>query len=147
MDIIIDFVLLAVSGVAAFYCAVLHRRLGRLMDAERGIGVAIASMSATLDQTKQILIVAQENCRRSAEELAPLIDEARRLSDKLTEATDIASEMTVLALGDIEKAAATGEERVKRALETPRTLPKRPADFGAGLQRALKSRGLEHLLG
>jgi hypothetical protein len=155
MDMIIDFVLLAVSGAAAFYCAVLNRRLGKLMDAEKGIGVGIASMSQALDETRGVLQYAQESCRRSIDELAPMLVEAKKHCEKLGELTDIASEMTDLAAEDIERAADSAIARISRAsvAAAPRTRPAHP-DAGAfhrppgrDMSDALQTRGLEHLLG
>lgn len=150
MNMIVDIVLLAVSGAAAFYCAVLHRRLGKLMDVDKGLGVGIASMSAALDETRGVLQFAQESCRRSIDELAPMLERAGADCARLSELTDVASELTDLATEDIDRAADAAIERIAAAsvrqnfARSNGALRTRMSPEAAS---ALRARGLEHLLG
>lgn len=154
MDMIINLVLLAVSAAAVFYCIVLNRRLVTLMDAEKGLGVAIASMSQALEETRGALQSAREDCRKSIEELAPMLVRSSAQCAELSELTDVVSEMSTLATQDIEGAAIAAIERISAIAATaPRQAPARSplASFRKPARRetadAFRSRDPSYLLG
>lgn len=155
MDLILDFALIAASATAAFYCFVLGRRLDRLQEADKGIGASIASMSESLDQTRQALQAAQDASARAIADLAPRLAEARDLTPRLAEMTDVISELSELAASDIETCAEAALQEIRRAADqcrkTPEAAPARRTRLSdvaaAELARRLKAQGLERLVG
>lgn len=113
---ILDFVLLAASGAAAFYCYVLSRRLSDLLNTDKGIGASIASMSATVEQAREAVALARTSSAESVKALAPLLAEARETVPKLNELTDVISELADIAISDIENHAAGANEAVEARL-------------------------------
>ncbi len=83
MGLIADIFLLAAALGAAFYCFVLARRLNRFTDLEKGVGGAIAALSAQVDDMTRTLKSAQGAASASASSLGALTgraeDAARRL--------------------------------------------------------------------
>ena len=61
MALIADILMTAGALSAAFYCIVLSRRLTRFNDLEKGIGGAVAVLSAQVDDLKTMLGAAT-NC-------------------------------------------------------------------------------------
>ncbi|MBL4812500.1 MAG: hypothetical protein JKX69_09150 [Rhodobacteraceae bacterium] len=59
MALIADILLLAGAIGAGFYCHILARRLRRFTDLERGVGGAVAVLSAQVDDLSQALARAQ----------------------------------------------------------------------------------------
>ena len=49
MDLIADILLVAGAFGAGFYCFILSRRLSRFTDLEKGVGGAVAVVSAQVD--------------------------------------------------------------------------------------------------
>lgn len=83
MAIISDILLAAAALGAMFYCIVLSRRLSRFTDLEKGMGGAIAVLSAQVDDMTRMLKSAQGTASNSANSLGELThraeDAARRL--------------------------------------------------------------------
>ena len=93
MDLIADILLAAGALGAGFYCLVLGRRLNRFNDLEKGVGGAVAVLSAQVDDLTKTLAMAQETANTSAETLAQLSlraeDTARRLELQMASLHDI----------------------------------------------------------
>ena len=83
MALIADMLLAAGAIGAAVYCLVLSRRLRRFNDLESGMGGAIATLSAQVDEMTRALEAARDSARHSSSSLEGLTaraeDTARRL--------------------------------------------------------------------
>jgi hypothetical protein len=83
MSLIADMLLVMASLGLGLYCVVLSRRLSRFTDLEKGVGGAVAVLSAQVDDLTRALRRAQETAQGSAETLnattARAEDAARRL--------------------------------------------------------------------
>ncbi len=119
MEMIIDFMLLAASGAATFYCFILSRKLEALKSTEKGLGATIATMSHTVDQARATVTLAKESSAESINELTPLIEETKDILPQLTEMIDVISELAEIAIRDVSeasgKAGAELEERLAKA--------------------------------
>ena len=67
MDLIADILLAAGALGAGFYCFVLGRRLNRFNNLEKGVGGAVAVLSAQVDDLTKTLEAAQKTAAASAE--------------------------------------------------------------------------------
>jgi hypothetical protein len=72
MTLIADFLLVAGSLAAAFYCMVLSRRLRRLSSLDAGLGGAIAVLSAQVDDMTKVLEKTRAAAQASARDLTAL---------------------------------------------------------------------------
>ena len=59
MDIIADILLISGAIGAGVYCLVLGRRLNKFNDLEKGVGGAVAVLSAQVDDLNRTLAAAQ----------------------------------------------------------------------------------------
>lgn len=111
VDLILDFLLLAASGVACFYCFMLSRRLKKLTSAEKGLGAGIAALSQSAEEVR----IAVATSKAGADQAAA------RLETLLARAEQKASELTAL-YGDIEGAgeaiAAKTEGATRKYVDT-----------------------------
>lgn len=83
MDIIADILLAAGAVGAGFYCFVLGRRLNRFNDLEKGVGGAVAVLSAQVDDLNKSLSVAQKTAAESAQTLTDLTARAEAMAQRL----------------------------------------------------------------
>lgn len=83
MDLIADALLLAGALTAAVYCWVLSRRVKSLNDLDAGLGSAIASLSAQVNDMQSTLKSAQIATGASASEMEELADRAERAAENL----------------------------------------------------------------
>lgn len=83
MELIADILLATGALGAGFYCLVLGRRLNRFNDLEKGVGGAVAVLSAQVDDLGKTLTAAQSAAAGSAETLGALTDRAETISRKL----------------------------------------------------------------
>jgi len=93
MDLIADILLAAGAIGAGFYCFVLGRRLNRFNNLEKGVGGAVAVLSAQVDDLTRTLAAAQNTAAESAETLSDLSMRAEEISRKL--------EMQMASLHDV----------------------------------------------
>ncbi len=122
MELIIDFILLAASGAAVFYCVVLSRKLEKLKDTEKGLGATIASMSQTVDQAHSTVVLAKESSNQSVAELTPLIEEVRVIVPKVTEMIDALGKLGEVARENIVTAAAGASLDIEDSLSDARAV-------------------------
>jgi len=80
---IADMLLLAGTLGATLYCYVLARRLRRFNDLERGMGGAIAVLSAQVDDMTKALNGAQNSARHSTDSLEGLTGRAEEVAHRL----------------------------------------------------------------
>ncbi len=83
MDLIADILLIAGAIGAAFYCIVLARRLNRFTDLEKGVGGAIAVLSAQVDDMTKTLEKAQGTANGSTDTLQALTERAEGVAQRL----------------------------------------------------------------
>ena len=83
MEIIADILLAAGAIGAGFYCFVLGRRLNRFNDLEKGVGGAVAVLSAQVDDLTKTLSAAQVTAAQSAQSLNDLTTRAEDMSRRL----------------------------------------------------------------
>lgn len=83
MEMIADILLVAGALSAAFYCLVLSRRLKRFNSLEKGVGGAVAVLSAQVDDLNKSLTAAQATAATSAQTLTELTERAEEMSKRL----------------------------------------------------------------
>ncbi|MCX7565772.1 hypothetical protein OS189_05410 [Sulfitobacter sp. F26169L] len=93
MNLIADIFLAAGAIGAAVYCYVLGRRLNRFNDLEKGVGGAVAVLSAQVDDLNRTLAAAQQTAAGSAQTLTDLTTRAEDMSRRL--------ELQMAALHDV----------------------------------------------
>jgi len=95
MTLISDILLIGGALGVAFYCVVLSRRLTRFTDLEKGVGGAIAVLSAQVDDMTRTLQAAQVQAASSGKTLEELTMRAEDVARRL--------ELHVAALHDLEE--------------------------------------------
>jgi len=83
MELISDILLVAATLGASIYCVILSRRLRRFTDLEKGVGGAIAVLSAQVDDMTKTLAHAQDSAERSTGSLAGLTSQAETVAKRL----------------------------------------------------------------
>lgn len=83
MDLIADILLAAGAIGAGIYCFILGRRLNRFNDLEKGVGGAVAVLSAQVDDLTKTLSAAQTTAAQSADTLTELTKRAEAMSQRL----------------------------------------------------------------
>ncbi|CAN0580716.1 unnamed protein product, partial [Ectocarpus sp. 12 AP-2014] len=83
VELIADILLVAGALGAGFYCFVLARRLTRFNDLEKGVGGAVAVLSAQVDDLSKALNQAQSASGDSSEALADLTHRAEAVAQRL----------------------------------------------------------------
>ncbi|MBD3665519.1 hypothetical protein [Sulfitobacter aestuariivivens] len=106
MDLIADILLVAGALGAGLYCLVLGRRLNRFNDLEKGVGGAVAVLSAQVDDLARALAAAQSTASGSAATLTDLAERAEAISRRL--------ELQMAALHDIPAPAVTNSSPPQR---------------------------------
>ena len=96
MEFIANILLIAGALAAAVYCIVLARRLRRFNDLETGVGGAIATLSAHVEDMTKTLAAARKASAGSAETLRELTDRAEAVARRL--------ELLVASMHDIPEA-------------------------------------------
>lgn len=77
MELITNFMLLAATGAACFYCWTLSRRLKGLTSANNGFGAGVAALSKSAEEMKG----AMEQTKASAEQSATRLESLLRQAD------------------------------------------------------------------
>ena len=85
LPILSDLLLLAAAIGAAAYCMILSRRLARLNSVDKGLGGAIAVLSAQVDDLTKALSDARAGSKATAERLAALMAEAETMANDMEE--------------------------------------------------------------
>lgn len=99
MALISDILLVTASLGLAIYCVVLSRRLNRFTDLEKGVGGAVAVLSAQVDDLTRALRTARETAQGSA----------AALDDTTSRAEDVARrlELHIAAMHDLPEPGTT----------------------------------------
>lgn len=116
MTLIADILLIAGAFGAGFYCLVLARRLRRFNDLEKGVGGAIAVLSAQVDDMTRALGAANEAAKTSSQSLESLTDRAEAVARRL--------ELLVASMHDLPRPGERVAEDVPSTYEdeVPQTL-------------------------
>lgn len=83
MELIADFLLGAGALGAGFFCYILARRLNRFNDLEKGVGGAVALLSAQVDDLTKTLVAARETSDGSNVALDDLTGRAEAVAQRL----------------------------------------------------------------
>lgn len=83
MELIADILMIAGALGVGLYCVVLSRRLRKFNDLEKGVGGAIAVLSAQVDDMTRALKTAQTAALGSTESLQDLTMRAESVSQRL----------------------------------------------------------------
>lgn len=83
MELIADILLVAGALGAGFYCYVLARRLKRFNDLEKGVGGAVAVLSAQVDDLSKTLVAARNASDGSNAALDGLTARAEAVASRL----------------------------------------------------------------
>ncbi len=83
MELIADILLVAGAVGAGLYCFVLSRKLTRFNDLEKGVGGAVAVLSAQVDDLTKSLSKAQETSANSQQNLIEITNRAEDVARKL----------------------------------------------------------------
>ncbi|GGG80060.1 hypothetical protein GCM10011415_31730 [Salipiger pallidus] len=83
MEVIADILLAAGALGAGFYCFILSRRLSRFTDLEKGVGGAVAVLSAQVDDLTRTLGAAQATAGESSKSLEALTTRAEGVAKRL----------------------------------------------------------------
>ncbi|WP_299295678.1 hypothetical protein [uncultured Tateyamaria sp.] len=110
MELIADILLASGALGAGFYCFVLGRRLNRFNNLEKGVGGAVAVLSAQVDDLTKMLAAAQNTAAESAETLSDMTMRAEQTSKKL--------ELQMASLHDIPEVKPAPEPQPVSAPET-----------------------------
>jgi hypothetical protein len=83
MELIADILMVAGTLSVAIYCIVLTRRLSRFTDLEKGVGGAIAILSAQVDDLSKMLLKAQSTASESGKNLENLTRRSEAAAKRL----------------------------------------------------------------
>ena len=111
MELIADICLAAGALGAAFYCFVLGRRLNRFNNLEKGVGGAVAVLSAQVDDLGKMLAAAQATASTSADTLSDLTTRAEAMSKRL--------ELQIASLHDMPEAPKPQDDIAPHVPQTP----------------------------
>lgn len=114
MELIADILLAAGAVGAGLYCFILGRRLNRFNDLEKGVGGAVAVLSAQVDDLTKTLTAAQTTAQASAHTLTELTGRAEGFSRKL--------ELQMASLHDINEnisAQSVDPKSVNNPIQSP----------------------------
>ncbi|GIX15508.1 MAG: hypothetical protein KatS3mg118_3467 [Paracoccaceae bacterium] len=126
MALIADGLLIVAALTAAVYCMVLARRVQALTSLDRGLGAAIAQLSAQVDGMQEALAQAKRASGASLRDLKTLTARAEMAAGRL--------ELLLAALHEngVERPVAGGERRRPR----PAGAPQAPAGDGTSREAA-----------
>ena len=111
MEMVLDFLLLAASGVACFYCWVLSKRLKGLTSAEKGLGAGIQQLSVSAEEVKAAVATAKSGADATAAKLEQLL---QRAEQKIAELNALFNEVDEAG----EKVAAKTEGATRKYVDT-----------------------------
>jgi hypothetical protein len=113
MNLIADILMIVGTFSVAVYCIVLARRLSRFTDLEKGVGGAIAVLSAQVDDMSKMLIKAQKTAAGSAANLQNLTARAEDAAKRL--------ELLMASMHDLPQPQTPQTETPQPAPRSPET--------------------------
>ncbi len=111
MSLIVDFLLLAASGAACFYCWVLNTRIKALTSTKDGIHTGIAALSQSADDMQTAMANTKNQAATDSVKLEALLEDA---SNKIPELQMLASQIQEIS----ERAVEETETATKHLIET-----------------------------
>jgi uncharacterized protein YoxC len=111
MAFILDFLLLAASGAACFYCWVLNTRIKALTSTKDGINTGIAALSQSADDMQAAMTNTKDQAAADSVKLEALIEDANK---KIPELQMLASQIQEIS----ERAVEETETATKHLIET-----------------------------
>jgi hypothetical protein len=115
-----DILLMTASLGAAAYCMILSRLLRKLGSFDKGIGSAIAVMSAQVEEMKTALGEAKAGSDGAGRHLNDLVQQAREISSELEMMIAACHDFAETAI-EVQSNAARGPEAAERAGERATT--------------------------
>ncbi|MEM9317786.1 MAG: hypothetical protein AAGA70_02130 [Pseudomonadota bacterium] len=100
LPVLSDVMLFVAALGAAMYCMVLSRRLARLNSVDKGLGGAIAVLSAQVDDLTKALSDARSGSEATAERLTTLMAEAETLGNEIEEMLAVSHDLEAEAEPD-----------------------------------------------
>lgn len=137
MELIADILMIAGSLAMALYCIVLSRRLSRFTDLEKGVGGAIAVLSAQVDDMTKTLTQAQKTATLSArklEELTQRAEGASRRLEILIASTHDLPEPAEVKVGEKTGSSIPTQDAQPQPSDTS-TLPEKPTEEAVFLSK------------
>ncbi|WP_343503169.1 hypothetical protein [Alloyangia pacifica] len=122
MEMIADILLAAGAFGAGFYCFVLSRRLTRFTDLEKGVGGAVAVLSAQVDDLTRTLEAAQQAAGKSGETLSDLTERGEQVAHRL--------ELLIASMHDLPEVAGSSGGAAGAAASGRVKSPEPEADSG-----------------
>lgn len=109
MRLIADILMIVGTFSVAFYCIVLARRLNRFTDLEKGVGGAIAVLSAQVDDMTKMLTRAQKTA----------VGSVVKLEDTTARAEDAAKRLELLIASLHDLPASPSQKAVNEPAQAP----------------------------
>lgn len=104
MNLIVDFILLAASGAACFYCWVLNARLKSLTSTKDGLKTGIAALSQSAEDMQNAMSETKSLAGDHAERLKALLEETDRKIPELNDLLRQLSEISTQSVNETEAA-------------------------------------------
>lgn len=133
MALIADILLVAAALSAGLYCLILSRRLNRFTDLEKGVGGAVAVLSAQVDDMTRALEKARLSAGASADGLEALTARAEGVAKRL--------EILMAAMHDVDADPPAEPGRAKRVVWRRPHGPAEGAPAGAASFRRAAGQG------
>lgn len=109
LPILSDFLLFTAALGAAAYCMILSRRLAKLNSVDKGLGGAIAVLSAQVDDLTNALEEARSGSEATAERLASLMSEAETMANNIEEMLAVSHDFSPPEKAPAEEAVEASE--------------------------------------
>ncbi|EKE43762.1 hypothetical protein OCGS_2096 [Oceaniovalibus guishaninsula JLT2003] len=129
MAMMADILLIAGALGVAFYCFVLSRRLTRFTDLERGVGGAVAVLSAQVDDLTRTL----EKARQAGESSSAALQEVTERAAEVTQRAEDASRRLELHLAALHDLPPRTEPPARPDAAAPSTDPSEQEEVEAPL--------------
>ena len=104
MNLIVDFILLAASGAACFYCWVLNSRLKSLTSTKDGLQTGIAALSQSAEDMQNTMSETKSATGENAERLEALLEETDKKIPELHDLLRQLSEISAQSVNETEAA-------------------------------------------
>ena len=129
MALIADILLIAGAIGAAFYCMILSRRLSRFNDLEKGVGGAVAVLSAQVDDMTKTLDAARKTAQQTSSSLKQLTERAEDVAKRL--------ELLMAAMHDLPDTISEPAASAEQAKPAVAARPKPPLQPTQQVQTAV----------
>ncbi len=121
MALIVDFLLLAASGAACFYCWVLNTRIKALTNTKDGIHTGIAALSQSADDMQAAMTDTKDQATANSTQLEELIEDANKKIPELQMLVSQIQEISERAVEETETATKHLIETLSPHIENART--------------------------